>query len=137
MFRELAESRGIIWRLIVRDVTALYKQSILGVLWAFLSPLVMMIIFLWVKQNRILNIADTVIPYAAFVFLGQLLWQFFSSGLTVSANSLVKSSPLLTKINFPREALVFSAVGQAIFEFVIRVPLLLIIFVVGWIDLYT
>ena len=128
MFRELADFRGLIWRLVVRDLSARYKQSVLGIFWAFLAPLVMMIVFVWIKGKNILPIGDTAMPYAAFVFLGQMVWLLFSQGVTTSANSLVAAGSLLTKINFPREVLVVSAVGQAIFELLIRVPLLLIIF---------
>jgi len=129
MFRELADVRGLIWRLVVRDLSARYKQSVLGIFWAFLAPLIMMLLFVWIKGKNILPIGDTAMPYAAFVFLGQMVWLIFASGVTASANSMVAAGALLTKINFPREVLVLSAVGQTIFEFLIRIPLLLIIFV--------
>jgi len=129
MFRELINSRGLIWRLIVRDITARYKQSVFGILWAFLTPLVMMFAFVWIKGRNILPIGETAMPYAAFVFIGQMVWLLFSHGITTSANSLVQAGSMLTKINFPREVLVFSAIGQTIFEFLIRVPLLLIVFI--------
>lgn len=128
MFRELVDFRGLIWRLIVRDISARYKQSFLGVFWAFLAPLVMMFVFVWVKGKNILPIGDTNMPYAAFVFLGQVVWLLFSQGLTKTAGSLVAAGSMLTKINFPKEVLVISAVGQTIFEFMLRIPLLLIIF---------
>jgi lipopolysaccharide transport system permease protein len=128
MFRELIESRGIIWRLIVRDITARYKQSILGIFWSFVSPLVMMLVFVWLKSSNILPISDTTMPYAAFVIMGQVIWHIFAYGMTSSANSLVGSSSLLTKINFPKETLLFSSLGQTIFEFLIRIPLLLLVF---------
>lgn len=138
MVRELIEFRGLIWRLIVRDITARYKQSVFGILWAFIAPLVMMLIFVWVKSRNILPIGDTAMPYAAFVFTGQMVWLLFSRGVITSANSMVAASNMLAKINFPKEVLVFSAVGQTIFEFLIRVPLLLIIFVcVGFIPKFT
>jgi len=128
MFRELMESRELIWRLIVRDISARYKQSTLGIFWSFLTPLVMMFVFVWIRQRNILPIQETTMPYAAFVFLGQMVWLFFSHGLTVSTNSLVGAGTLLTKINFPREVLVLSKLGETVFEFLIRIPLLMIIF---------
>lgn len=128
MVQELVEFRGLIWRLIVRDISARYRQSFLGVFWAFLAPLVMMVVFVWIKSKNILPIKDTEIPYAAYVFLGQIVWFFFSHGITTTANSLVSAGSMLTKINFPKETLVISAVGQTVFEFLLRIPLLLIIF---------
>ena len=56
MFRELADFRGLIWRLVVRDISARYKQSVIGIFWAFLAPLVMMVVFVWVKNKNILPI---------------------------------------------------------------------------------
>lgn len=132
MFRELVDFRGLVWRLVVRDISARYKQSFFGILWAFLAPLVMMIIFVWIKDRNIVSIKDTAMPYAAFVFLGQIVWLLFSQGVVKSANSLVAAGAWLTKINFPREVLVLSTLGQTIFEFLIRVPLLLVIFI--WVD---
>lgn len=129
MFRELIESRELIWRLILRDISARYKQSVLGILWSFLTPLVMMLIFVWIKGMNILPIKDTAMPYAAFVFYGQMVWLLFSHGVTTTTNSLVEAGSLLTKINFPREVLVVSKLGQTIFEFLIRIPLLIIIFI--------
>jgi len=128
MFRELVDFRGLIWRLVVRDISARYKQSFLGVLWAFLAPLGLMIVFVWIKGKNILPIGETAMPYAAFVFLGQMIWLLFSHGVTSSASSLVNAGSMLTKINFPREVLIFSSVAQTIFEFLIRIPLLALIF---------
>jgi lipopolysaccharide transport system permease protein len=128
MFRELVDFRGLIWRLVVRDISARYKQSFLGIFWAFLAPLVMMVVFVWVKNKNILPIADTVMPYAAFVFLGQIVWLLFFHGIITTANSLVAAGTMLTKINFPKEVLVISAMGQTIFEFLLRIPLLIIVF---------
>jgi lipopolysaccharide transport system permease protein len=128
MFRELLQNRGLIWRLIVRDISARYKQSFLGVFWAFFTPLVMMLTFVWVKNRNILPIGDTAMPYASFVFLGQVVWLLFSHGVTTTANSFVAAGTMLTKINFPKEVLVISAVGQAVFDFLLRLPLLAIVF---------
>ena len=128
MFEELVEYRGLIWRLIVRDISARYRQSILGVFWSFLTPLFIMGVFVVVKNKQILPIGNTALPYPAYVFLGQMVWLLFSQGLTYSANSLISSGSLLAKINFPKEVLIISAIGQTVFDFIIRIPLLVIIF---------
>ncbi|MCX5896303.1 MAG: ABC transporter permease [Proteobacteria bacterium] len=129
MFEELVEYRGLIWRLLVRDISARYRQSVLGILWAFFTPLVAVIVFVWAKNNNMLPIGITAMPYPAYVFLGQMIWLLFSQGITSTANSLVGSSALLTKINFPKEVLLLAALGQTIFDFLIRIPLLILIFV--------
>ncbi len=128
MIRELAEHRELVWRLAVRDILVRYKQSFLGIFWAFLTPLVLLAIFLWIKNNHIVPIRDTAIPYPAFLFLGQMTWLLFAQGITAATNSLANAGSLLTKINFPRETLVFASLGQSILDFLIRIPLLLVIF---------
>ena len=132
MVKELFESRGLIWRLVVRDITSSYKQSILGILWVFIAPLFIMLAFIWVKEKNILPIGKTEMPYAAFMFTGQMIWLFFSQGITSATSSLVTAGNMLTKINFPREVLIFSAIGTTIFNFLIRIPLLLAIYL--WVD---
>lgn len=128
MIRELLNSRELIWRFTIRDISARYKQSTLGILWSFLTPLVMMFTFVWVKGMNILPIKDTNMPYPSFIFLGQMVWLLFSHGVTITTNSLVEAGSLLTKTKFPREVLVLSKLGQTVFEFLIRIPLLFIIF---------
>ncbi len=88
----------------------------------------MLFVFVWIKGKNILPIGETSIPYAAFVFLGQIVWLFFSHGITTSANSLVAAGTIVTKIHFPREVLVLSSLGQTVFEFLIRIPLLALVF---------
>lgn len=129
MFREIWTARGLVWRLIVRDIVSRYRQSMLGIAWAFLSPLPVLLAFVWMKERTVLSIGETGMPYPVFLFLGQMVWLLFSHGVTVSTGSLVSAGSLLTKINFPREALVLASLGQAVFEFAIRLPLLLAIFI--------
>jgi lipopolysaccharide transport system permease protein len=138
MFHELIACRELIWRLAIRDISARYKQSILGILWAFLAPLALMIVFIWIKGKHIIPIRETDMPYAAFVFLGQMIWLLFSHGVTTSANSLVAAGPMLKKIYFPREVLVLSSLAQTVFEFVLRIPLLGLIFIwIGFVPKWT
>jgi len=129
MVRELILARELIWRLIIRDLTAKYKQSVFGILWSFITPLAMMFVFIMVKRGNILPIRKTAMPYPAFLFLGQMVWLLFQQGVTTTTSSLVEAGSLITKINFPRETLVISKLGQTIFEFLIRIPLLIIIFI--------
>lgn len=128
MVREIIGARGLLWRLVMRDISVRYRQSFLGILWAFLTPLALMFAFLFIQSLNVLPISDTAIPYAAFLFLGQMVWLFFSHGVSSSTNALVDAGALLNKINFPREVLILSSVGLAIFEFVLRIPLLFLVF---------
>lgn len=138
MFRELIHYRGLLWSLMIRDIRARYKQSIIGLLWPFLSPLVLVVIFVWIRSRNILPIGETDMPYPAFVFVGQIIWLLFSRGVTTCSTSLVGAENLLTKVNFPKEVVLFAALGQTVFEFLIRIPLLVIVFIwVGFIPQVT
>jgi len=138
MVRELAISRELIWRLVIRDIAARYRQSVLGVLWAFLAPLALTLVFVWIKGKNVIPIGDTVMPYPAFVFLGQMIWLLFSRGVLASTVSLVGAGTMLTRISFPREVLILSATGQTVFEFLIHIPMLaLIFFWIGFVPKWT
>lgn len=130
MFRELYMTRELTWRLFLRDFAARYRQSVLGYIWAIVPSLVMVATFSYLNRAKVLPIGDTVLPYPVFVLLGLTVWQLFSNGLTGVTQSLVSAGSIVSKINFPREALIFSAFGQSVFEFIIRLTLLAIAFAI-------
>lgn len=129
MLRELITGRGLIWRLFIRDFTAKYRQSALGIAWALIMPLVTIVIFVGMRQSGILNIKATDIPYPLYALIGLTIWSLFSVGLAAGANSLINAGSMIVKINFPKIALVFSATGQGIVELLIRTALVALVFV--------
>ncbi len=128
MFRDLAASRELAWRLFVRDTSAQYRQSVLGYFWAFLPPVVTTATFTYLNSQQILNIGDTAIPYPAFVMIGMVLWQTFVDALNSPLRAVGGARAMLTKINFPREALVLGGVADVLFNFLVRAILLVPIF---------
>lgn len=124
MVQELIASRELTWRLFLRDFSARYRQSVLGYIWAFLPVLLTTFIFSWLNRSKVLPIAETSLPYPVFVLLGMTVWQLFASGLASATQCLVSAAALITKINFPRETLVLAAFGQSIFEFLLRMVLI-------------
>jgi lipopolysaccharide transport system permease protein len=129
MAHELVDSRELTWRLFLRDFSARYRQSLLGYTWAFVSTVVTVGTFTWLNRARVLPVADDLrIPYPVFLMVNLTVWQAFASGLTSATQSLVNAGSLITKINFPRESLVIAAVGQGVFEFAVRLVLLVIAF---------
>ena len=129
MIDEQVASRELTWRLFVRDLSAKYKQSVLGFLWAFLSPIATVAVFVLLNQSGVLDIGQTSIPYPAYALLGITIWQLFATGLTLGAGSIVAGGSIVVKINFPKECLVIAAVGQSLFEFLIQLVLLVAVFV--------
>ena len=101
-FGELWAYRELFWFLAVRDIRVRYKQTLLGATWAFLRPLMTMLVFnlLFTLMGR--KPVGEGIPYAVTTYCALLPWQLFASGLTQSGNSLVSSANLLKKIYYPR-----------------------------------
>src|SRR5712691_5001095 len=100
-FRLLWEYRELLYFLTWRDVIVRYKQSLLGVGWVVVQPLVAMLVFT-VIFGRLAKLPSEGVPYAVFTYAALLPWQLFSQAVTRSANSLVSNSSLITKVYFPR-----------------------------------
>ena len=129
MFRDLWKSRGLAWRLLVRDISAQYRQTALGLLWAFLPPIATTAAFVLLNKGKVLTIAEgTNIPYPAFVMLGMIFWELFKEALNTPINSVIKAKSMLSKINFPHEAIILSGIGQVLFNFSIKLLLLIPVF---------
>ena len=128
MIEELVTSRWLTWQLFKRDFSAMYKQSLLGVFWALVIPFISVGTFVFLNRAGIFSIGDINMPYPIFALAGMALWQLFSTGLISSTNSLVKAGGMITKINFTRESLVISAVGQAIISFLIQMVFVFALF---------
>jgi len=129
MIRDLVRSRELIWRLMLRDLSVRYRQSILGYAWAVLPPIVMVAVFAFLSRTRVLNIGQTSFPYISYALWSIGIWQLFSGSLQASTTSLTRAGSLVTKINFPKEALIFSAIGQPLFDFLVRLIPVIIVFI--------
>jgi lipopolysaccharide transport system permease protein len=99
--KELWAYRELFGFLVWRDVSVRYKQSVLGILWALLTPLVTMLIFS-ILFGRVAKIPTDGIPYPIFSYAGLLPWLFFAQSLQRATVSMVAERNLLTKIYFPR-----------------------------------
>jgi lipopolysaccharide transport system permease protein len=127
MFSDLLKSRELGYRLFLRDFSAKYRQSLLGVLWVIVIPLFTVAIFVAISRAGVLRTGETVVPYPVFALFGITVWSLFT-GLTSSISGVVGSSGgLITKINFPRIALLYSPVFISFVDFGVRFFLLCII----------
>lgn len=129
MWRDLKASRELSWRLFVRDISAQYRQSFFGVIWAFVPPIVTSIIFIFLQSRNIVNFGETDIPYPVYVLVSVVLWQLFSESLNGPLKSVTAAKPLLAKINFPREALIISAFYMILFNMMIKLLIIGVVFV--------
>lgn len=137
MFSDLVSSRELAWRLFVRDTSAQYRQSVLGYMWAFLPSLVTTATFTYLNSQKILNIGETAIAYPAFVMMGTVLWQGFVDALNSPLKAVTAAKTMLSKINFPREALILAGLADVVFNFLVRAILLVPLFLYFKLDLQT
>lgn len=129
MWRDLLASRELAWRLMVRDISAQYRQSFLGVTWAFLPPIVMAVGFTLAGEANIINIGVTDLPYPAYVMFSATLWQTFVEALNGPVQAVTVAKPMLARVNFPREALILAKVGEVLFNFAIKLILIVGLFI--------
>lgn len=128
MMRDIAASKELAWRLFVRDISAKYRQSILGYVWAFLPPIATTAAFVFLRSSGVFKLGEVEIPYALFLMVGMVLWQTFVDAMRLPLNAITAAKPMLAKINFPREAILLAALGEVLFNFLIRVLLLIVVF---------
>jgi homopolymeric O-antigen transport system permease protein len=131
LLRELRgfwQYRDLFYTLTVHRIKVRYKQSLLGLAWAILQPLSLMLIYT-VIFSVIAKVPTEGTPYAVFAYAALLPWTFFSSALTNATAGLVSHSQLVTKVYFSREILPLTYVSAALFDFAVASLFLLGLFV--------
>jgi homopolymeric O-antigen transport system permease protein len=127
-YRELF--RVLAWR----DLAVRYKQTVIGVAWAVIRPLLTMVVFT-VIFGRIAKLpSDGSAPYPLMVFAGMLPWTFFSTGLSEASNSLISNANLISKVYFPRLIVPTATVVVAFTDFLITFAMLFVL--MAWFDFW-
>ncbi|PIY08570.1 MAG: phosphate ABC transporter permease [Flexibacter sp. CG_4_10_14_3_um_filter_32_15] len=129
-WKDLWRYRDLFYILTWRDLKVRYKQTVLGVAWAVVRPLLTMIIFTVVFSGVAGLPSEGNAPYAVMVYVGLLPWQFFANALAESSNSLVSSANLISKVYFPRLIIPTASIITACVDFLISFVLLLLLMVV-------
>jgi lipopolysaccharide transport system permease protein len=136
-WRDLWRYRELFFVLAWRDIAVRYKQTVIGIAWALLRPLLTMIV-LTVVFSRLAKLpADGAAPYALMVFAGLLPWQFFAASLADSSNSLLSNANLISKVYFPRLIVPAAAIVVALVDLVLGFSILALMmawygFMPGW-----
>ena len=112
------------WFLIWRDIKVRYKQASLGIAWAVIQPVMTMLVFTLIF-GRLAQLPSDGLPYPVFTFTALLPWQLFSGALTGSANSVVNSASLVSKVYFPRLVIPIASVMATLVDFSISFGVLL------------
>ena len=126
---DLWRYRELFYILSWRDITVRYKQTVIGVLWAILRPLLTMIVFTVIFSKLAKLPSDGNVPYAIMVYAAMLPWQFFSSSVSESSNSLVDNTQLITKIYFPRIIIPISSVVTSFIDFLVSFAILILLMI--------
>jgi lipopolysaccharide transport system permease protein len=121
--REVWQYRELLYFLTWRDVKVRYKQTLLGVTWVVIQPLMTMLITT-LFFGKLMRVPSDGLPYSLFVFAGLLPWMFFSKAITQSGNSLVGSANLITKVYFPRLIIPSATVLSGLVDFAVAFLLL-------------
>jgi|ERR1043166_125402 lipopolysaccharide transport system permease protein len=126
-WRDLWRYRELFYFLAWRDILVRYKQTVIGIAWAIVRPLLTMIVFTFVFSKVAKLPAPGAAPYALLVFAAMLPWQFFSTALSESSMSLIGSSNLISKIYFPRLIIPAGSVITAFVDFLITLGLMVLL----------
>ena len=144
--RELWEYREVMWRLIVRDFKAKYKQSLLGYLWVAITPIITMIVFTFLFK-RVTDVPTYDIPYPLFSFAGIVPWTLFSKSFGATATSIVADKAILQKIYYPRLMSPIVKLSAGVIDFLVAMGVLFVLMLIFgylpplraliWIPLFT
>ena len=117
-------ARLLAWRLFVRDVSAQYRQTAFGYVWAALPAVFTALVWVALQAAGVLSVQTGHIPYLAYVLTGTMFWQLFIDAINAPLKQLNMNRSMLNRVNFPTEAIIASGIGQVLFSFVIKVAVL-------------
>ncbi|WP_299299621.1 ABC transporter permease [uncultured Fretibacterium sp.] len=122
-FRELLRYRELFYFLAWRDILVRYKQTVIGIAWSVIRPLLTMLVFT-IVFGRLARLPNEGVPYPILVFSAMLPWQYFANAMQESSNSLIAESRLISKVYFPRLIVPASSVIVSAVDFLISLVLL-------------
>ncbi len=129
---DIYRSRFLARQLAERDIKAQYRQSYLGIIWAFITPLATAAVWVFLNMSGTIQVTDTGIPYPVYAFTGTLLWSIMREAINSPATSTSSARGILSKINFPKEALIISGIYKLLFNSSIKILLLVaLVFLFG------
>jgi lipopolysaccharide transport system permease protein len=125
--REVWVYKDLILLLVKRDVTAIYKQTILGPLWMFIQPIFATLVYTFTFGQA--NLSTDGIPALLFYLIGQTFWTYFSECLNKTSNTFIANASVFGKVYFPRLVMPFSVIISNLLRLSIQILLLLIVYI--------
>jgi lipopolysaccharide transport system permease protein len=123
-WRDIWRYRELFVFLAWRDILVRYKQTVIGIAWALVRPLLTMLVFTLVF-GKLAKLPSEGVPYPILVFAAMLPWQFFANSLSESSSSLISNANMISKVYFPRLVLPVSAVVVSFVDFLISFVILI------------
>ncbi|MCP4096727.1 MAG: ABC transporter permease [Planctomycetaceae bacterium] len=130
IFADFWLGRELAWRLFLRNIRGLYRQTLLGLFWAFLPPIANTAIWIFLRQANVFSMGDTQVDGTVYILTGMILWQAFIDAFQMPLAMFNKNRNLISKLNFPRESLLLVGVGEVLFDLLIRLLLLIPAFLI-------
>lgn len=116
-----------------RDLKTKYRQTILGFAWLFIPVLITTALFVFMNHYKVINAGETVLPYFLYAFTGTLFWQLFSESVLSPMQIFNQSKAMITKIQFPKEALIIASGVQIMVNFMVKLAVVLpVVWLMGY-----
>jgi lipopolysaccharide transport system permease protein len=134
LIREFPAAHALGYRLAERNIRARYRQSALGILWAFFPPLATALVWIILYSSNVVKLGDVGVSYPLFVITGTITWSVFSNAVLMPMQTVQANRGILVKINFPREAILINAFYEIAFNTLITFVIIaveLLVFRVG------
>lgn len=125
MLRDFSAGRELAGRLFVRNLRGLYRQTLLGLFWAFLPPIVNTAFWVFLREADVFDTGKMPINSTIFILTGMIFWQAFIEAFQMPIDVINKNRNMISKLNFPRESLLMVGFGEVLFNFSIRSLLLI------------
>lgn len=129
IFLDFWAGRELAWRLFLRNLRGLYRQTLLGLFWVFLPPIANTAFWVFLKSAKVYQI-DVGVDTTVYILTGMILWQAFIDAYQMPLAMLTKNQNMISKLNFPRETLLLVGLGEVFFNLAIRMLLLVPAFLV-------
>lgn len=130
LIQDFGQANSLGWRLFLRDLRGMYRNSILGYFWSLAPALTTALIWIFLQGQRVVSFGDTGVPYPVYVLTSMMLWMMFQESIMTPMQSTQMSQMLLNKLNFPRESILYSALYMTFFNSALKLSVIVLVFVV-------
>ncbi len=126
IFADVLAGRELAWRLFLRNLRGLYRQTALGLFWAFLPPIANTAVWVFLKEQGVFELGtDMAVNGTLYILTGMILWQAFIDAFQMPMKALNQNRAMISKLRFPRESLLMVGLGEVLFDCAIRSLLLI------------